>query len=255
MYGSYSQISLNGEEEKMKKSALITGASKRIGKDTAFALGKNGYHIFLHYLNSKTSALRTKAELELEEISCDMIQADLQNPPDIVHMMEFICQQERKLSVIINNASLFFSSTLQNADIDNWDAMMNVNLRAPWLIVKEAADLLAENNGCVINILDTGISKVWTQHAPYQISKVALAQLTKTMAKTYAPNIRVNGIAPGLILPADDEMPHNWDVLVNQVPMKRKGQTKDITDTVLFLVNQEYITGEILFIDGGSQLQ
>jgi pteridine reductase len=238
----------------MQKSALITGASKRIGKEIAFALGKKGYHIFLHYHNSEELAQKTKTELEHENISCDMIRADLQNPPDIMHMMEWIFAQKTELSVIVNNASLFEMSTLENAEIENWDALMNVNLRAPWLIIKVAAEVLKRNNGCVVNILDAGIAKVWTQHAPYQISKVALAQLTKIMAATYAPHIRVNGIAPGLILPAENVSSLSWDKLLDRIPMKRQGSTSDIAEAVLFFIDQHYITGEILFVDGGSQL-
>jgi pteridine reductase len=238
----------------MQKSALITGASKRIGKEIAFALGKKGYHIFLHYHNSEELAQKTKTELEDENISCDMIRADLQNPPDIMHMMEWIFVQKMELSVIVNNASLFEMSTLENAEIENWDALMNVNLRAPWLIIKVAADVLKRNHGCVVNILDAGIAKVWTQHAPYQISKVALAQLTKIMAATYAPHIRVNGIAPGLILPAENVSSLSWDKLLDRIPMKRQGSTSDIAEAVLFFIDQHYITGEILFVDGGSQL-
>jgi NAD(P)-dependent dehydrogenase (short-subunit alcohol dehydrogenase family) len=237
----------------MNKSALITGASKRIGKQIAIALGKKGYHIHLHYHLSHHAAEETITFLRQEGISCDLIQADLQNPPDIEHMISGLMSTDDALSVIINNASVFYSGSLQESDVEIWDVTMAVNLRAPWLIVKYAFDALKKNNGCVINILDSGIEKVWTKYPAYQISKVGLAHLTKLMAKTYAPDIRINGISPGLILPSEDGTPDDWRILVDRLPMKRSGNPQDVVDGIMFLINQEYITGEILFIDGGYQ--
>ncbi|MBI9048533.1 MAG: SDR family oxidoreductase [Anaerolineaceae bacterium] len=238
----------------MSRSALVTGGARRIGKAIANTLAENGFHIYLHYFHSADQAEVTAQQIRQSGSSCDTLQADLQDAHAIAEMMDEIRKKDTGLQVLVNNASVFQQASLDDTKIDEWDQMMQVNLRAPWLCVKSARDLLQKNNGCVINMLDSGIEKIWTNHAAYQLSKVGLAHLTKLMAKEYAPMIRVNGIAPGLILPSAEEEVAHWDTLVNRLPMKKQGDPTDVVEAVLFLINQTYITGEILFIDGGYQL-
>jgi pteridine reductase len=238
----------------MMRTALITGGAQRIGKSIANALGQDGYHVCLHYYHSKEEAEETAALIQANGGTCSLIQADLQDSDALTAMMQRIVQDHEALDVLINNASIFIESSLSDTSIDVWDRIMDVNLRAPWLCAKLAQPLLASRGGCIINILDSGIEKVWPNFAAYQISKVGMAQLTKLLAKEFAPDIRVNGIAPGLILPSSSEEPEQWEKLVNRLPLKKQGNPADVVDAVLFFINQAYVTGEILFIDGGYQL-
>lgn len=236
------------------KTALITGGAQRIGKSIAIALGQDGYHIYLHYYRSNKEAEDTAAVIQAQGGTCTLMQADLQDVDALADMMQRIADEVESLDVLINNASIFAESPLSDTSIDVWDRIMDVNLRAPWLCAKLARPLLASGGGCIINILDSGIEKVWPNFAVYQISKVGMAQLTKLLAKEFAPDIRVNGVAPGLILPSSAEEPEQWEKLINRLPLKKQGNPADVVDAVLFFINQAYVTGEILFIDGGYQL-
>ncbi len=238
----------------MMKTALITGGAQRIGKSIAIALGQDGYHVCLHYYKSRKEAEETAKQIKLNGGSCTLMKSDLQNAAALESMMQKISEDFDGLDVLVNNASIFQESSLTETNTEDWDLIMKVNLRAPWLCAKLAKPLLASRNGCIINILDSGIEKVWPNFAVYQISKVGLAQLTKLLAKEFAPDIRVNGIAPGLILASSAEKSEQWDKLVNRLPLKKQGDPADVVDAVLFFIHQTYVTGEILFIDGGYQL-
>jgi NAD(P)-dependent dehydrogenase (short-subunit alcohol dehydrogenase family) len=134
-----------------------------------------------------------------------------------------------------------------------WDATLNLNLRAPWLCAREAARIMPPGS-CIINISDAGTSKVWTGYPAYAVSKAGLETLTRLLAKMLAPGIRVNAVAPGLILPAPDVPPEQWQRLVQKLPLKREGRVENLVQAVAFLLDNEYITGQIIAVDGGYQL-
>jgi|WetSurMetagenome_2_1015567.scaffolds.fasta_scaffold421147_1 pteridine reductase len=238
----------------MKKFALITGGAKRIGKSIALALSQKDVHIFLHYFHSSREAEETAAGIRQLGGTCTLLRANLQDEYAIKQLFQHIEDESGGLDVMINNASVFIKKSLDDTTLDDWQRIMQVNLTAPWLCAKYGRPLLLKHHGCILNILDSAIEKVWPDYAAYQISKVGLAQLTKLLAKTYAPEIRVNGIAPGLILPSIEEDQDRWQQLVERIPLKKQGEPSDIVDAVWFFINQAYITGEILFIDGGYKL-
>jgi pteridine reductase len=238
----------------MDKTILITGGAKRIGKSIAIALGQDGYHVCLHYYQSRSEAEETAEQIRENGGTCSLMQSDLQDTQSLTSMIKQIEKEYHGLDVLINNASIFQESSMTDISIEDWDRILDVNLRAPWLCAKLSRDMLRKRKGCILNILDSGIEKVWPNFAAYQISKVGLAQLTRLLAKEFAPEIRVNGIAPGLILSSAKEMPEHWEKLVNRLPLKKQGTPIDVVNAVLFFVHQTYVTGEILFVDGGYQL-
>ena len=156
------------------------------------------------------------------------------------------------MSVLVNNASIFETSTVAGFSGSSFDRHMNINLKAPMILTREFA--AACRRGHVINILDTHITSNKTDHATYLLSKKGLAELTKMAAVEFSPRVRVNAVAPGLILPPAGKSTKHLERLAKDVPLKRKGSLGNITRTVEFLINNDYVNGQIIFNDGGEHL-
>ena len=234
------------------KAALVTGGAKRIGKEICLRLAELGYDIVLTYLSSVVEAEALAEEITLMGQSCSIKRCDLTVSRDIPILMEEIFQEFPQLNLVVNNASQFERCTLADTTLEDLDKNLSLHLKTPFMIVQKFAQQC--NHGQVINILDTRITKNRTAYFAYLISKKSLADFTLLAASELAPNIRVNGIAPGLILAPDGEDSAYLDRLATKIPAKRKGSVRDIVNTVEFLVKNDYITGQILFNDGGEHL-
>jgi pteridine reductase len=234
--------------------ALVTGAGHRLGRAIALELGQLGYAIGLHYHASKKEAVATRDELEKMGVPAFLLQANLTDKDQVIGLFENLREIPFSLRVLVNSAGVMTRGTVKTLSIEEWDQTLDLNLRAPWLCSKLAAEEMGENGGVIINISDSGAQRPWKNFAAYSISKTALEALTRILAKTLAPSIRVNAIAPGLILPSPDMAVEDWDKLVTRLPLKRSGSLEVITDAVKFLLENEYITGHILVVDGGYQL-
>ncbi len=233
--------------------ALVTGAAVRLGKVIALELARAGYAIAVHYHHSVDAAQQTATEIRELGVPAYPIQADLTRPQDISVLFEMIKSLPHLLTVLVNSAAVMPHGNLQTMGVEEWDAVMNLNLRAAWLCLQQAAPLMGPR-GVVVNISDTGASKTWTAFPAYNVSKAALETLTRLQAKTYAPNIRVNAVAPGLILPADGMPEEDWKRLVDRTLLKSSGMPDAISKTVLFIIQNPHITGATLIVDGGYQL-
>lgn len=233
--------------------ALVTGAAVRLGKAIALELARAGYAIAVHYHHSTDAAQQTAAEIRELGVPAYPVQADLTRPEEIATLFEIIKSLPHPLTVLVNSAAVMPRGHLQTMGVDEWDAVMSLNLRAAWLCLQQAAPLMGPG-GVVVNISDTGASKTWTSFPAYNVSKAALESLTRLQARTYAPNIRVNAIAPGLILPADGMPEEDWKRLVDRTPLKSSGMPDSISKTVLFVIQNPHITGATLVIDGGYQI-
>jgi NAD(P)-dependent dehydrogenase (short-subunit alcohol dehydrogenase family) len=142
---------------------------------------------------------------------------------------------------------------MQEISVENWDATFDLNLRAPWLCSRHAAQLM-KDNGVIINLTDATSGRQWKEYPAYSVSKAGLEVLTRILARSLAPGIRVNAVAPGLVMPSPG-FPHDkWERLIERLPVKKSGTAEDIVRAVLFLIQNEYITGQTLVIDGGYQL-
>ncbi len=234
--------------------ALVTGAAHRIGLAVALELSRQGYAIGLHYHRSQAQAKAAEAELASAGATVYALPADLTAPDQVEDLFTRVAQLPHSLSVLVNSAAVMSRGSLRDMPVDEWDASLDLNLRAPWLCARAAARLMGEDGGSVINITDSGANKVWTSYPAYVVSKAALESLTRLLARELAPRVRVNAIAPGLILPSAELSPEQWQRLVDRLPLQKAGQPADIARAVLFFIQNRYITGQVLAVDGGYQL-
>jgi pteridine reductase len=157
--------------------------------------------------------------------------------------------------VLVNSAAEMSPGDLQSMSVADWDAQLSLNLRAPWLCARAAARLMQPEGGVIINISDAGAGRAWTHYPVYTISKAGVEVLTRLLARSLAPAVRVNGIAPGLVIPAADFSEAEWKRLVELVPLKKPVEVSAVVDAVIFLVNNKSITGQMVVVDGGYQIK
>ena len=217
-------------------------------------LAKAGYAVGLHYHSSKDAAEATAREIEKLGVPVYLFEADLRDPDQIQAMFDQIAGLPLPLKVLVNSASIMPRGDLRSLEVTEWDDTLDLNLRAPWLCARAAAVLMQEAGGVIINFSDSGARKAWTGFPAYILSKAGLETLTRLLARTLAPVIRVNTVAPGLILPSPDVSEQDWQRLVQKLPAGHAGNPQDVVRAVMFLIENRYVTGETLIVDGGYQL-
>ncbi len=235
------------------KSALITGGAKRIGKDIAVYLAENGFDIALHYNTSKAEAEEVSKEIKSKGQNCILFQCNLSNIKDALSLIEKVKQSFSSLSLLINNASIFEKRSFLETDIDFFDSTFNTNFKAPFFLSQGFAKNF--KSGHIINLLDTNITRDRTKYFIYNLSKKMLSEFTKMSAAELAPDIRVNAIAPGPILPPSNDGKEYLEREMNSVPLKRWGTISEILQSIDFLLKNEYLTGQCIFVDGGEHLK
>jgi pteridine reductase len=234
---------------------LITGAARRIGAVIARIFHRNGYQVVIHYNNSAAAADKLCEDLNAQrDNSALLVQADLNDMAGLQQIADLVSSIGR-LDVLINNASSFYPTPLENCDDQQWNDLMNSNLKGPFFIAQKLAPLLIESQGSMVNISDMHARQALQSHPIYTIAKAGNIAMTKSLAKELGPNVRVNSVAPGAILwpehESDDEVKQNS--VLSKVPMGRLGTEQDIAQTVYFLaVEATYMTGQTLAVDGGS---
>jgi len=235
------------------KNVLITGAAIRVGKAMAHAVADAGANVIIHYATSEKEANATQEEILAKGVKVNILQADLNKLEDVSDLIESSLKFG-PLFGLVNNASIFENLNFSNTDLPSWNRHMNINLTAPFLLSQAfASQLSPKAQGRIVNILDWRAIRPGADHFPYTISKAGLAALTKSMALALAPNITVNGIAFGAILPPSDGRDVNY--LIEDVPAGRWADLNEVGETLLFLLDgPTYITGEIIHLDGGRQL-
>jgi pteridine reductase len=238
----------------MVDSVLITGAAKRIGRFLAEFLAKEGFEIILHYGTSQSDAVLVRQCIEAAGGKCHLVQADLSDPQAAAQVFENLRQHGIRVRYLIHNASLFEDIRFQTMNPSDWQRHLQVNLSTPVFLNQAfAAQLLKEESGRIIHLLDWRALRPGADHFPYTISKAALASVTQSLALALAPQIQVNGIAFGAILPPSD----GGDIqkILETIPAKRWATLEEVGQTVLFLLTGPgYITGEIIHLDGGRHL-
>ena len=236
------------------KTALISGGAARIGAQIVRTIHENGYKVIIHCHQSEEIAQALCHELNSKRNnSAQVVVADLEDNKAIKKLTQTI----KSLDLLVNNASVFYPTSIKNSTIEDWDKTININLRAPFFIATGLSKVLATSQGSIINIIDIHSDRPLKNHSIYNISKAGLKMLTKTLAKELAPNIRVNGISPGSILwPQDESQLSDKEkmMMLDRIALNRQGSTEDIAEAVLFLADSKYITGEVINIDGGRSL-
>jgi len=239
----------------MRKVALITGAAKRLGAQTAKHLHSLGFNVIIHYHHSETEALALATQLNAQRAnSAKTLCHDLNNLHQISLITEFITQHYNRLDVLVNNASTFYPTPLSELKISDYNDLMITNMTAPLFLTQACQTLLAQSNGVVINMCDIHASRPLKGHSVYCMAKAGLVMMTHSLANELAPKIRVNGIAPGAIeWPSAGISENDIAQVVSQIPLGRKGQAQDIAAAIGYLVDANYVTGQILTVDGGRQ--
>jgi len=212
-----------------------------------------GYSIALHYRGSADEAEKTVSEIRALGVDCIPIRADLTKPEKIDFLFSLVDEFKQPLKVVVNSAAVMPVGKADMLELKDWDSAIDLNLRAPFLISQHAAKRMT-NGGLIVNITDIGASKAWSRYPSYTVSKAGLESLTKILARAFAPNIRVNAIAPGLVLPSDVVNEETWNKLVDKLPLKRAARLDELTSSLEFLIKNEYITGHTLVVDGGYSL-
>jgi NAD(P)-dependent dehydrogenase (short-subunit alcohol dehydrogenase family) len=235
------------------KTILITGAARRLGRSMALAVAQAGGDVIIHHGHSPDQATKTQAEIAALGRKAHILQADLNDPQQIQDLIPH-AQQWGPIYGLVNNASIFDALSLDQTDLTQWDRHMRINLSAPFLLSKALAETISpDDEGRIINILDWRALRPGTDHFPYTISKAGLAALTQSLAIALAPNITVNGLALGAILPPSDG--GFSESIIKPVPAKRWAHLEEVGQVLLFLLSgPTYITGEIIHLAGGRHL-
>ena len=235
------------------KTALVTGAAKRIGRALALALAEAGADVAITYKGSKAEAAATVNELTEFKVRAMAVECDVRSQESVQAAVAAVVDQFGRLNLLVNNAGTFETAVLQSITLEQWDKMFETNTRGPFLMAQAAYPHLHEAKGRIINIGSLGGLHPWPTHGHYCTSKAALHMLTQTMAKAFAPQISVNCVAPGMVV--NGEVDPAYEHFAHKTPMQRNGTPADIAEAVLFFARgPHFITGQILSVDGGLGL-
>jgi NAD(P)-dependent dehydrogenase (short-subunit alcohol dehydrogenase family) len=235
------------------KVALVTGAAKRIGRAIALALAEECADIAITYRNSEEQAAQTVRDIGALGVRAVAVYADLRNPDSIRTAVSQVAAEFGSIDILVNNAGRFETADLANITVEQWDAMFETNTRAPFLVAQAALPYLKAAHGRIINLGSLGGMHPWTTHAHYSTSKAALHMLTLTMSKAFAPEISVNCVAQGMIV--NDKVSAEYEHFAHKTPMKRNGTPQEVAAAVVFFATgPDFITGQILGVDGGLGL-
>jgi pteridine reductase len=234
------------------KTALVTGGAKRIGEAIAFGLAKQGANIIVHYGKSENEARELRDEIVALGRKSWIISADLGNPESCKELIVQAYRLSGEIDILVNNASIFSANDMNDVRLKDIEVNMLINAWAPFLLTRYFSE--KTDHGKIVNILDTRVAGYDFNHFAYYLSKRMLEILTMSMALKLAPNITVNGIAPGLILPPEGKDYAYLEQKKDTVPLKKYGSVSDIVETVIFLIRSDFVTGQIVYVDGGKHL-
>jgi len=237
------------------KAALVTGGSRRIGREIALELAASGADVTITYRNSRTEAEETLQLIQQQGRLAIALECDVRSEDSVRSAIAACINFHGRLDVLVNNAAIFESAALDQLSLQQWDAVFDTNTRGPFLVAREALPHLRTTRGRIINIGSLGGVRAWAGHAHYCASKAALHMLTQAMAKAFAPEIAVNCVAPGWIDLGEDKAQAAAQRFAAKTPMHRNGTAKDVAQAVAFFATaSDFITGQVLAVDGGLGL-
>jgi pteridine reductase len=243
------------EEKRLQgRVALVTGAGKRLGRVVALRLAEEGADVAVHYRKSSAEAGEVVEEIKKRGRRAAAFPAELTDVGAIRKMVNEVAAHFGGLDILVNSAANFLETKFGETKEDDWDASLDTNLKAPFFCCQAAAPHLAKSgHGVIINFADIGGLLGWPEFLPHSISKAGVILMTRVLAKELAPGVRVNALAPGTItLPGD---PAEWQAdFIRRAPLKRTGRPEEIADAVMYLITAEFVTGQLLVIDGGRTL-
>ena len=244
----------NPQHSLNSKVALITGGAKRIGAAIATTLHAAGMDLVIHFRRSAAEAQSLADALnDTRPNSVVLVKGDLEKSEDSTVLAQQAIEAFGRMDALINNASAFFPTPIGEVTNDDWEALMGVNLKAPFFLSQACAKTLTSTHGAIINLTDIYADRPLPHHPVYSASKAGLVALTRSLAQELGPNVRVNAIAPGAIIwPEYNDSEENQNEIIRRTPLGRLGDPQDIADTVKFLLRDApFITGQIINVDGG----
>lgn len=243
-----SQLSLGG------KVALVTGAAKRIGRSVALRLASEGADVVVNYRSSKSGAEEVAEQIKAMGRRGLAVQADVAKKNDVIALFAAVDNEFGRLDILVNNAGMFFPAKFEELTEEQWDRILNTNLKSQFLCCQAAAPMLRRSGqGRIVNFASLGGLLAWPAYTHYCVSKAGVIMLTRCLARALAPEITVNAIAPGTISFAGDA-PELAEDFIRRAPLHRTGTAKDIDDAVVFLAHSPFITGQVIVVDGGRTL-
>jgi pteridine reductase len=238
------------------KVAVVTGGAVRIGRALALALADAGASVVIHYFHSEDEARATVDEISARGGRAKMVANNLAEPVSSARtIFQGAADAFGEVDILVNSAAIFDRGTLASTTEADWDRHFNINLKAPFFLCREFnARRTPGRPGNIVNVVDWRALRPVTGHLAYNLAKSALAMLTQILALELAPEVRVNAVAPGAILPPPGADANFMERLAQQIPLRRTGTTDDVTSAVLYLLRSEFITGEVLCVSGGQNL-
>jgi pteridine reductase len=235
--------------------ALVTGAGKRVGRAIAVALGQQGMHVAVHYNESVGGARDTAQLIEEGGGVASLVRADLRDVTSCEQLIDAIVLEHGELHTLVNSAAEMVRTPMGEVSQEAWDDMFALNVRAPFFLSQRAAHMLRLAHGNIVNIADIAAFETWTGYVPHGITKAAIVQMTRALAHALAPEVRVNAVAPGVVLLPDEFDETVAEHLRKTTPLGRFGTPEDVAQAVVYLLQADYVTGECLCVDGGRHVR
>jgi pteridine reductase len=235
--------------------ALVTGAGHRVGRVIALALGARGMHVVVHYHGAAAEAERTAQQITMAGGTASVAQADLTVLPEAERLIDDVLSHHGELYVLVNSAAVMLRTPIGEVATDDWEEMFALNVRAPFFMSQRAAPALREVGGTIVNIADLAAFETWPAYVPHGMTKAAIVQMTRGLARALAPEVRVNGVAPGAVLLPEGWTDEDAERLRSTTPLQRIGDPTDVAQAVLYLIDAEYVTGEVIRVDGGRHIR
>ena len=235
--------------------ALVTGAGRRVGQAIALALAARGMHIVVHYNGSAEGAAETVRLVRLKGGTASEIHADLREVEGAHTLIDRTLELTGRLDALVNSAAVMLRTPVGETSPAAWDAMFTLNVRAPYFLAQRAAPALRAVHGSIVNIADLAAYETWPAYVPHGMTKAAVVQMTRGLAHALAPEVRVNAVAPGVVLLPDGWSAADAERLRATTPLRRIGTPEDVANAVVFLVESDYITGEVIKVDGGRHVR
>jgi NAD(P)-dependent dehydrogenase (short-subunit alcohol dehydrogenase family) len=243
---------LTDEKPLARQVALVTGAAKRIGGSIALRLAKEGADVIVNYATSKAEAEELASEIQSLGPRAIALQADVSRRADVQRMFAAVEKEFGRLDILVNNAGMFFAAKFEELTDEQWDQIMDANLKSQFLCAQAAAPLMKRHGrGRIINLSSLGGILPWPAYTHYCVSKAGSIMLTKCLARALAPEILVNSVAPGTIQFPDEAPDQDY---IKRVPLHRTGTGDDIADAVMYFATADFVTGQVLAVDGGRTL-
>ena len=238
------------------RTALVTGAARRVGRAIALALAGRGTDLVVHYKGSAAEARATAEAVQRLGRRSVTIQADLGQPEEVEALADRAVEAFGTIDILVNNAALFYRTPLEKVTNQEWDQFLRVNLTGPFLLARRLGLLMRRRGeGKIVNIADIAGMRPWAEFLPYCVSKGALITLTQGLAKALAPQVQVNAVVPGSVLLPEEYGDKEREAIVRATPLKRVGDPADVAKTVLFLVEgSDFMTGQVVVVDGGRSI-